>query len=620
MPVLQRSDVSPGELSVKSIAGQLSVDEAEGIVECFVSGVGNKDGVGDIIVPGAFDSSLKRRKPRVVWGHDWNHPIGKVLEIYEVSPGDFRLPPKMKAAGIGGLYAKVQFNLKSEKGKEAFSNIIFFGEDQEWSIGYKTLDSEYDGRKQANVLKELELFEVSPVLHGANNLTATISIKSGEGENEDEAIRRGLSMLKAFAEENPGWEPEVPGVKRDFSASERREAADAGAAMPDGSFPIKNASDLRNAIRLAGHSKNPDAAKAHIKKRARALGLTSLLPDDWKSLEEKVDVPGSEGASIGALTGGRGPRRGNLEDLLDYWRPIMKKPGGFRRCLVILADHPELGPLPNLCAWLHHETTGKWPGERNHHGGGKSENDDFETPESHPLSGTSPLAAKALSDHFGVPVRVREVKSDSIVFDMVVDGEPQTFMVSFKSEGDDFLFGKKQHVHAETTYRPFDDQDDHMPVKKPHACKEGEPCECGGACSTEKSLELSDEAVEALQKALDDAVDVKVGRVLSSRNVAKLKQAAEILNDVLSSAPTPDGSTVDVKDRVIVRGAGLKDAVEALSEFHGGYVEELGATSFAVEVQSDAHFKALERVVAALDGGFIIPQNGTSSLEAGDSE
>ena len=46
---------------------------------------------------------LKRRKPRVVWGHDWNQPIGKVLEIYEVPKSDPRLPEKMKRAGIGGL-------------------------------------------------------------------------------------------------------------------------------------------------------------------------------------------------------------------------------------------------------------------------------------------------------------------------------------------------------------------------------------------------------------------------------------------------------------------------------------------------------------------------------------
>jgi len=75
---------------------------------------------------------------------------------------------------------------------------------------------------------------------------------------------------------------------------------------------------------------------------------------------------------ITAITRGRGPRRGNLERLLRYWRPIMKKPGGFRRCRIILADHPELYPLERICAWLHHETTGLWPNEGCHHAGMKN--------------------------------------------------------------------------------------------------------------------------------------------------------------------------------------------------------------------------------------------------------
>jgi len=164
--------------STAAANGSLNLDEAQGIVECFVAGIGNRDSVGDICATGAFTKSLMRRKPRVVWGHNWNDPIGKVLEIYEVPPTDNRLPMKMKMAGIGGLFARVQFNLFSEKGKEAFSNVAFFGQEQEWSIGYKTLRAQYDQKAQANVIYELELYEVSPVLHGANQLTGTISVKS----------------------------------------------------------------------------------------------------------------------------------------------------------------------------------------------------------------------------------------------------------------------------------------------------------------------------------------------------------------------------------------------------------------------------------------------------------
>lgn len=173
-----KSTTLGGSSSAKG--GSINLDEAQGIVECFVAGIGNKDSVGDIVATGAFTKSLQRRKPRVVWGHNWNDPIGKVLEIYEVPNTDPRLPMKMKMAGIGGLFARVQFNLNSEKGREAFAMVAFFGEEQEWSIGYKTLRAQYDQKSQANVIYELELYEVSPVLHGANQLTGTISVKSDE--------------------------------------------------------------------------------------------------------------------------------------------------------------------------------------------------------------------------------------------------------------------------------------------------------------------------------------------------------------------------------------------------------------------------------------------------------
>ena len=80
--------------------------------------------------------------------------------------------------------------------------------------------------------------------------------------------------------------------------------------------------------------------------------------------EIKRPEVGPNADALTSLTRGRGPRRGNLEELLKYWRPIMKKPGGFRRCVVILMDKPQFGGKPQrICAWLHHEITGKWPNE-----------------------------------------------------------------------------------------------------------------------------------------------------------------------------------------------------------------------------------------------------------------
>jgi hypothetical protein len=75
--------------------------------------------------------------------------------------------------------------------------------------------------------------------------------------------------------------------KREFSGTTRERMAEAGTAMPDGSFPIANRADLMNAIRSVGRAKNYDAAKQHIIRRARALNAMDMLPEDWKNKATK---------------------------------------------------------------------------------------------------------------------------------------------------------------------------------------------------------------------------------------------------------------------------------------------------------------------------------------------
>ncbi len=107
---------------------------------------------------------------------------------------------------------------------------------------------------------------------------------------------------------------------------------------------------------------------------AVATKVTEMLDEENISLKAPQDVlfDVPQERLTGDVLRGYGPRRGNLERLLRYWRPIMRKPGGFRRCRVILANHPELYPLERICAWLHHETTGLWPNEGCHHPGMKN--------------------------------------------------------------------------------------------------------------------------------------------------------------------------------------------------------------------------------------------------------
>lgn len=101
----------------------------------------------------------------------------------------------------------------------------------------------------------------------------------------------------------------------ELDAAARAYAASQGWAMPDGSYPIRPANmhgrdDLEAAIRAVGRGgASHDAIRAHIIKRAKAIGLGDLIPDNWaadgsltgqNSLEGTVEIerrctPGEDG-------------------------------------------------------------------------------------------------------------------------------------------------------------------------------------------------------------------------------------------------------------------------------------------------------------------------------------
>lgn len=79
--------------------------------------------------------------------------------------------------------------------------------------------------------------------------------------------------------------------KREFSAAEREKDAEAGVAMPDGSYPIKSADDVENAVRDYNRSGQKPDVKAHIIARAKAIGAENALPDDWTKKVDKSAAP-----------------------------------------------------------------------------------------------------------------------------------------------------------------------------------------------------------------------------------------------------------------------------------------------------------------------------------------
>jgi|GEM_PF-5331822 len=94
---------------------------------------------------------------------------------------------------------------------------------------------------------------------------------------------RKLTSIGAVPEgDNPEAQILLYKAKREFSPERREDYAERGVAMPDGSFPIPDKDALRRAIASFGRASNPAAVRAHIIRRARALGATDMLPDDWQ--------------------------------------------------------------------------------------------------------------------------------------------------------------------------------------------------------------------------------------------------------------------------------------------------------------------------------------------------
>lgn len=77
----------------------------------------------------------------------------------------------------------------------------------------------------------------------------------------------------------------------DISQRVRERLAQEGKAMPDGAYPIRNVSDLKNAIQAYGRAKESERTEVrkHIVKRARGLGRQDLIPENWPEAPESAE-------------------------------------------------------------------------------------------------------------------------------------------------------------------------------------------------------------------------------------------------------------------------------------------------------------------------------------------
>ena len=152
------------------------------------------DSYGDIIAPGAFTETIKKREESghpfpLCWNHDLDQIIGKVDSIEYTDKG-----PLMTASFFDSPLAQ-------EKREIVKSGVVY-----QFSFAYDIEDWEEveleDGRK-VNELRKLNLFEVSIVPIPANQNAVMTEVKAGRRnrKSDEDIIKQIISLANQLLDD-----------------------------------------------------------------------------------------------------------------------------------------------------------------------------------------------------------------------------------------------------------------------------------------------------------------------------------------------------------------------------------------------------------------------------------
>jgi HK97 family phage prohead protease len=180
----------PAFISKADVIGDL------GLVGAYVAVMGNIDYGDDIIASGAFTKTISERASKIKVLDNHNsfsvlNAVGKLNAIQEVSKQ--ALPPELLAQypdATGGLYVEIQFILEvaTDTSAQAF-RLIKHGVITEYSIGFEIIKQDYEdvetdeGTKRVRIIREIKLWEVSPVIFAMNPATMTQGTKSDDTDD-----------------------------------------------------------------------------------------------------------------------------------------------------------------------------------------------------------------------------------------------------------------------------------------------------------------------------------------------------------------------------------------------------------------------------------------------------
>ena len=170
-------------LELKNSGTVKDVDSQSRVVSGYLSSFGNVDSDYDIIVKGAFAKSIAERKDKIFYllQHNWEKPLGKFNVLQEDEKGLY-----FEAEIANTSYGNDLIELYS-------TGIV-----NEHSIGYNTIQSEFDTNTQIRTIKEVKLWEGSAVTLGANSATPFTGFKSELKDLQEKQSK----IIKAIKEGN----------------------------------------------------------------------------------------------------------------------------------------------------------------------------------------------------------------------------------------------------------------------------------------------------------------------------------------------------------------------------------------------------------------------------------
>lgn len=153
-----------------------AADGGQGEFSALVSVFGNKDDVGDVVIPGAFTESLAEWKASgnpipVIWSHDWSDPfshIGAVTDAKETEQG---------------LEVTAQLDLDNPKAEQVY-RLLKGGRVTQFSFAYDVEEGAWIEKDDNGVhdayyeLRKVKVYEVGPTLVGANQETDLLGVKA----------------------------------------------------------------------------------------------------------------------------------------------------------------------------------------------------------------------------------------------------------------------------------------------------------------------------------------------------------------------------------------------------------------------------------------------------------